>query len=93
MAILFFNMSLLYGQKNVRSEPKVKNGEFYFYAKNSTDRFFIVRKDSSQEEINLNENDTSFGELVDKMIHPFMSNFCDALKKYRTRSFLFIKLT
>lgn len=84
-------MSLLYGQKNVRSEPKVKNGEFYFYAKNSTDRFFIVRKDSSQEEINLNENGTSFWRISWQNDSSFYVKFLRCTKKISDEELPFYK--
>ena len=61
--ILFLNLSHLYSQAQEITKPSIKNGTFYFYPKNSKNRFCIIRMDSLQKEINLTTNDTSFWRI------------------------------
>jgi len=42
---------------------KVRNGIFYFYAKNTNEKFKLIRSDTLQQEINLSKGDTSFWKI------------------------------
>ncbi len=72
---------------------KLKTANFTFMLKTPQIDSLLSGRILPRKKLILMRMALHFGELVGKMIHPFMSNFCDALKKYRTRSFLFIKLT
>ena len=72
---------------------KLKTANFTFMLKNSTDRFLIVRKDSSQEEINLNENGTSFWRISWQNDSSFYVKFLRCTKKISDEELPFIKLT
>ncbi len=91
MIVLILNMSLLYGQGNVVKGTNVKNGHFYFYPKNSKDRFCIVRRDSSQKEINLNTNDTSFWSVSWQNDSSFYVKYLHSTKKISDGQLSFYK--
>lgn len=59
--ILLFYLAASCPQRNCR---KVRNGEFYFQPKNSTNKYLVIRTDSVQKEVEVNTLDTSYWKIA-----------------------------
>jgi hypothetical protein len=61
--IFFFFPLISLGQSKNVDCSSVRKGIFYFYPHASQTKFAIVRDDSTQKEVNMNTNDTSFWRI------------------------------
>ena len=63
--LIAFTLPLcMFGQPITSNDcNKIKCGTFYFYPINAQSGFVVIRKNSMQEEINLETSDTSFWEV------------------------------
>ena len=69
-----FPLAIL-AQSKVEDCSKLKNGKFYLYTQNHPIGYLIIRKDSIQEEVNLQTNDTSFWKVSWKNVCDFDFKF------------------
>ena len=79
ISLCFF--SLLWGQNNPEQVNRIKIGVFYFYPKNSSESFNIIRNDSIQMEINLNTQDTTIWRIRWQNDHLFNVRYWTGTKK------------
>jgi hypothetical protein len=63
ITILLMLTALSAFSQNAPSCAELKSGIFYFYQKNSADRYIIYRADAVQKEVNVQTGDSTFWEL------------------------------